>query len=203
MLEQLSSILGGERPLFILIAGPNGAGKSTFRQRELDRLKIACIDPDQRAKRLYGRDPASKEEARAATIDASASIRIALQSKESVALETVFSDDQGHKLGLLQYARAQGYKAGVIFIGLDDPMLCVARVMDRVTEGGHDVPDELIHSRYPRCFENLKKAREKCDFLIFVDNSGEHRHRIFGAYTQENGLDIWSETPSWFNRLGF
>jgi predicted ABC-type ATPase len=73
--------------------------------------------------------------------------------------------------------------------------------MDRVANGGHDVPDELIHSRFPRSLENLKKAVGLADFVLFVDNSGETRHRVFGISTREDGLNLWDAAPRWFEDL--
>lgn len=70
--------------------------------------------------------------------------------------------------------------------------------MDRVEQGGHDVPDDLILNRFPRSFRNLKLAIPLCDFVLLVDNSRESRHRIFGTTTPEKGTHIWDEVPRWY-----
>lgn len=198
MIEQLSALLGTAQPIFFLLAGPNGAGKSTFRRKYLDPAGLTCVDPDDAARRTYGRDPKNSAEAIAASAEATKTVRSHLRQRTSVGLETVFSDTQGRKLALLSEARTLGFRVGVIFIGLDDPQLSIARVMDRVDAGGHDVPDELILQRFPRSFQNLRKAIPLSDFVLLVDNSRETRHRIFGSITREGGLHLWDYTPRWY-----
>jgi predicted ABC-type ATPase len=41
----------------------------------------------------------------------------------------------------------------LIFIGVDFPEICIARVLDRVEQGGRDVADEVIRDRFARGFE--------------------------------------------------
>lgn len=201
MIERLHAILGGDQSIFFLLAGPNGAGKSTFRKKFLDPIPLRCIDPDAVARELFGRDPMSREEAQHATMEATARARRALSDGESVGLETVFSDSGGFKLSLIQEAKAHAYRSGVIFIGVNDPELSVARVMDRVEHGGHDVPDELIHRRFPRAYQNLKAALPVSDFVLLVDNSEEQRHRIFGASLLGQTVQFWDAPPRWYTSL--
>lgn len=197
MIERLEAMLGGDQPIFFLLAGPNGAGKSTFRRKFLDPLGLTCVDPDEVAREMFGRDPQTVEEAKRATLASTARVRRTFEAQESIGLETVFSDSNGFKLRLLHEAQAHGYRAGVIFVGLNDPQLSVARVMDRVELGGHDVPDELIYRRFPMCFRNLKTALPIADFVLLVDNSQEARHRIFGAATLGN-VELWDSPPHWY-----
>lgn len=198
MIEQLSALLGTAQPIFFLLAGPNGAGKSTFRRTYLDPAGLTCLDPDDVARRKYGRDPKNNAEAVAASAEAAENVRAHFHRRASVGLETVFSDTKGLKLALLNDARSLGYRVGVIFVGLDDPQLSIARVMDRVEAGGHDVPDERILQRFPRSFENLRKAIPLSDFVLLVDNSRETRHRVFGSITPEDGVHLWDYTPRWY-----
>ena len=201
MIEQISALFGTAQPLFFLLAGPNGAGKSTFRRSYLDPLDLFCIDPDQVARIKFGRDPKNKDEAIMATTEATALVRAEFQTHTSFGLETVLSDTKGLKLALLGEAKQLGYRVGVIFIGLDDSQLSIARVMDRVDLGGHDVPDELILQRFPRVFQNLKKAIPLSDFVLLVDNSRETRHRVFGSITREGGLHLWDTVPRWYDEF--
>lgn len=201
MIEQLSTLFGTAEPIFFLLAGPNGAGKSTFRRSYLDPAGLLCIDPDEVARKRFGRDPKSRSEAIAATAEATRIVRAQLQTHTSVGLETVLSDTKGLKLGLLREAKQLDYRVGVIFIGLDDPQLSIARVMDRVDAGGHDVPDELVMQRFPRSFQNLKKAIPLTDFILLVDNSRETRHRVFGSITREGGTHLWDTVPRWYEQF--
>lgn len=198
MIEQLSALLETEQPIFFLLAGPNGAGKSTFRRSYLVPANLPCIDPDEVARARFGRDPVSTDEARSATVEASRQANERFLTRESFGLETVFSDEKGLKLELLSAAKQFGYRAGVIFIGVEDAQLSIARVAGRAAEGGHDVPDALILRRFPRSFENLKKAMPIADFVLLVDNSRETRHRIFGLITPERGIHLWDKPPRWY-----
>lgn len=198
--RRLQEIFAGNEPIFFLLAGPNGAGKSTFRKTYLDPLGFACIDPDALARELFGRDPRTKEESKEATLAATARVRELLQTGLSAGLETVFSDGSGFKLQLLEEARALDYRVGVIFIGVNNSQLSIARVMDRVDEGGHDVPDEMVCERFPKSFGNLRRAMGVCDFLLLIDNSSEAGHRLFGVATRASGIEITGTPPDWYSR---
>jgi hypothetical protein len=91
------------------------------------------------------------------------------------------------------------------------PGISIARVMDRVRDGGHDVPDELIEERFPRCFENLKKGIAIADLTILVDNSGCYgqvgqgaglRHYLFGVLEKGTIVQLEAELPAWFGSYG-
>jgi predicted ABC-type ATPase len=127
MIDALQRILAGDAPAFILIAGPNGAGKSTFRSKRLDPLRFPCIDPDQIGRELFGGHPATKEQALEATREATRRVQQRLSMGQSVALESVFSDEKGHKLRLLEEARAAGFRTVLIFIGVDAPQISPRR----------------------------------------------------------------------------
>ena len=66
----------------------------------------------------------------------------------SFCFETVFSNRL--KIDFIADAKARGYAVIFVHIHLDTPELNDARVRQRVSEGGHDVPAEKIYSRIPR-----------------------------------------------------
>jgi len=211
MIDAVRRIIAGNKPVFLLVAGPNGAGKSTFRQKRLEPLAFPCIDPDAVALELFGRHPSTIVEALLATEKATKRVREHLRNGRSIALETVFSDAKGHKLALLAEAQAAGFRTALIYIGVDHPQISVARVMDRVELGGHDVPDEVIEKRFPRCFENLKRAVSIVDLTLLVDNSGAYgpkgedqeglRHYMFGVVERGVSAKILDPVPNWYARF--
>lgn len=213
MNDAIRRIIAGDDPVFLLIAGPNGSSKTTFSQKRLVPLGLPCIDPDAVAQELFGRHPTSREEAIDATVEATRRVRERIAGAESVALETVFSDTNGRKLELLDEARTAGFRTVLLFIGVDSPEICIARVMDRVEQGGHDVPDSVIRDRFPRCFDNLRKGLSKVDLAILVDNSGCYgpkepidgsRHYVFGVIDVGRTKKIKEPVPNWFEsfRIG-
>jgi len=66
-----------------------------------------------------------------------------------------------------------GYIVKLFFLRLASPELAIARVRQRVREGGHNVPSSIIHRRFAaglRNFENLYKP--VVDEWALYDNSG-------------------------------
>jgi hypothetical protein len=86
----------------------------------------------------------------------------------------------------LQDAQAAGYTVFLVFIGIDNPELVVARVIQRVEDGGHDVPDVKIRSRFPRTLVNLQQAVPFVDFAYLFDNSSyDEPYRLVAAFSWE------------------
>lgn len=53
-------------------------------------------------------------------------------------------------VSLVRTAQQAGYKVKLLFIWLDSPLTATQRVADRVSEGGHNIPREIIERRYFR-----------------------------------------------------
>ena len=87
----------------------------------------------------------------------------------SFCFETVFSHES--KIDFIANAKARGYKITLIYIHLNSPELNEARVHQRVSEGGHNVPSEKIHSRIPRTMKHIKTALSLVDEARLLDNS--------------------------------
>jgi len=54
-----------------------------------------------------------------------------------------------------------------VFIHLDTVYLNQARVAQRISEGGHNVPDEKVASRIPRILQNIKKRCRYASRFVF------------------------------------
>jgi predicted ABC-type ATPase len=170
----------------IVLAGSNGAGKSTFFTQVLAPLGVHFVNADLLARELNPDDPSSVAYEAAALADQER--RQLLEMGESFCMETVFSDPVGDKLGFLKKARAAGYRVLLIFIGIVSPELSEARVIQRVSEGGHDVPDDRIRSRFPRTLENLRRAIPIVDEVLLLDNSSLDDPYTFVAQYQNGRL---------------
>ena len=79
-----------------------------------------------------------------------------LKTSLSFVSETVFSHES--KLRLISHARSLGYQVVLYVVSMGDPQRLLARVRQRVQEGGHNVPVSRILERYPRSMCNLKLA---------------------------------------------
>ena len=156
-------------PHLWLLVGGNGAGKSTFyRMSSLRRLPF--INADRIARRISPDAPQLAEYE--AALKAEALRQRYLTLGESFCAETVFSHSS--KVDYVRAARAHGYTVNLIYIHLPKN-LHVARVLQRVNEGGHDVPAVKIEARVDRLRKNVREALPLCHFVAVYDNSDSDR----------------------------
>ena len=81
--------------------------------------------------------------------------------------------------------QAAGYKVKLVFLQLASPEEAIARVAQRVRQGGHDIPEDVIRRRFFAGRTNFERwYRPRVDSWALYDNSG--------AITK---LIKWSEKP--------
>ncbi len=157
-------------PRVIIIAGPNG--KTTF-AREFLPHEASCpvfVNADQIAAGLAPFAPES------VAIQAG---RLMLQeldrhfaARQSFALETTLSG-RTYLKHIAQW-RAAGYKVKLIFLKLDSADEAVARVKQRVIQGGHDIPEDVIRRRFDVGLTNFSQCYAPAvDFWALYDNAGQ------------------------------
>jgi len=148
------------RLLLVVFAGPNGSGKSTATAFLPPNGTYVNADDLQREHSLTGLEAAQKSEA----------IRNALvERKADFTFETVLSTERN--LLLLRKARERGYEIQCVYVLTCNADINVARVRGRVREGGHDVPEDKIRSRYRKALELLPQLIDACDRILVYDNS--------------------------------
>ncbi len=124
-----------------------------------------------------------------------------LAGQKSFITETVFSDPVGAKLGFLRDAAKVGYDVHLIYVGIASPLLSEGRVMQRVAEGGHDVPPDRLERRFRQSRQNLRSALEFVPDVSVYDNTSDvnpfqlvlsvrHRKRVFVA----NPIPRWARS---------
>lgn len=186
-----------DQPLLVAFCGPNGAGKSTLRRITLAALPIPFINADEIALEYFGREAAAARSYEAAQL-AEAARREFFAARRSFSFETVLSDPVGEKVRFLREARDAGYFVVVHFVGLDSPDRSRARVIQRVNEGGHDVPDAKLADRYPRVMENLARLLDVPDDLVIYDNSSSAApYRVIARLSRGVLLEITRVIPAW------
>ena len=75
-------------------------------------------------------------------------------------------------VSLVKEAQQQGYFVTLVFFWLNNVELALQRVKIRVSEGGHDIPEETIKKHYKMGIKNLIKMYiPVCDYWIVVNNS--------------------------------
>lgn len=97
-----------------------------------------------------------------------------LEENEIFAFETTLST-KSHKNKILK-AQKQGYTVILLFFWLNNIELAKERVKTRVTEGGHNIPEDVIERRYLKGIKNLFDIYlDIVDGTLIFDNSyGKH-----------------------------
>lgn len=172
-----------ERPELQVFAGPNGSGKST----------ITCTFPI--VGEYINADDIQKEEG----IDASTAAKFAtalknyyIDERKSFTFETVLSSQ--YNLDIIAKAKVSGYIITIVYVITNDPNINVGRVRNRVINGGHDVPEEKIRSRYTKSIENIKYVFKMADNFVLIDNSGAKPQLLLDKSSQEIRFfenDLW------------
>ena len=188
--------MNSDQPLLIVICGPNGAGKSTFRRIAMAGIAIPFVNADEIAVDEFGREEAAAHAYEAAGI--AAAVRLELfGARRSFGFETVLSDPHGAKVDFLRQAGECGYFVVAHFIGLESAGHSIARVIQRVNTGGHDVPDEKITGRFPRVIENLRRLLDVPDALTIYDNtSSAAPFRVIAKLERGTLLEITRKLPN-------
>jgi predicted ABC-type ATPase len=191
-------------PLLIFLAGSNGAGKSTFFETYLADLGLSFVNADRIAKALQEARPQRTREMidREAFKEAEQLRKAFLEARNSFCTETVFSDPAGAKIRFLKEARRKGFAVILVFVGIASDHLSIARVMQHVSQGGHDVPDAKLRTRYPRTLKNLQAAIPIADVVYFLDNSSvEFPYRPVAVYTEDELTENRPPIPLWAKGL--
>ena len=155
----------------IIIAGPNGAGKTTFAEEFLPK-EANCpifVNADLIAAGLAPFDPerAAFKAGRLMLEEIAEHAR----KGESFAFETTLSG-RGYAR-LIPAWREDGYTVKLFFLRLASPELAIARVRQRVREGGHNVPEPTIRRRFAAGLRNLEEIYKPIvsEWAIY-ENSG-------------------------------
>ncbi len=187
------------QPLIIAFCGPNGAGKSTLRRLTLANLPdLPFINADEIALATFGDQAAAM--AYVAAQMAEQQRQASMAEAKSFSFETVMSHIS--KVELLQQAQAAGYWVIVHFVGLASVADSRARVIQRVHNGGHDVPDEKIEARFARVIENLGHLLDVPDELVIYDNTSfEDPYRVIATLERGRLTELVEIVPAWLAPL--
>ena len=140
-------------PTVYVLAGPNGAGKTTFAAEFLPEF-VKCrefLNADLIAAGLSPFDPESQN-VRAGRLLLQRIGELAKQRRD-FGFETTLSGRTYFKL--LSDLRNSGYQILLFFLWLPNSAMAVARVANRVKQGGHHVPESEIRRRYEAGLRNL------------------------------------------------
>jgi len=148
------------RPIVLAFAGPNGSGKSTITAQMPHYGVYINADDLKKEYGLADLEAAQKAEALRNKL---------VEEKADFSFETVLSTERS--LLLLQKAKERGYEVQCIYVLTCKADINIARVRGRVREGGHDVPEDKIRSRYIKALKLLPQIIDVCDKILIYDNS--------------------------------
>ena len=168
-----------------IIAGCNGAGKTTAAYTILPEVWNCkeFVNADEIAR---GLSPLNVE---SVTIQAGRlmleRIEALLNEDVSFAIETTLATRSYVKL--VERAQAKGYDVNLLFFWLNSPEVAIRRVAQRVKEGGHNIPADVIIRRYWAGIHNFFELyKDKVNAWMLVDNGHNPRKKIA---TQDRILD--------------
>lgn len=155
----------------IIIAGPNGAGKTTF-AREFLPNEAGCpvfVNADLIAAGLapFAPETAAVQAGRLMLRE----LARHFASGESFAFETTLSGRA--YVPHIRTWQAAGYIVKLIFLRLDSADEAVARVAQRVLQGGHHIPEATIRRRFAAGLHNFGHLYAPLvDAWALYDNGG-------------------------------
>lgn len=160
-----------------IISGCNGAGKTTASYTVLPEI-LNCrefVNADEIARGLSPFNPGS------VAIEAGRlmlqRIEELLKRNETFSIETTLATRS--YVNLVKQAQEQGYSVRLLFFWLSTPELAVKRVAERVSKGGHDIPQDIIRRRYVAGINNLFKLfMPIVNYWAIFDNSETPRKKV-------------------------
>ena len=160
-----------------IISGCNGAGKTTASYTVLPEI-LNCrefVNADEIARGLSPFNPGC------VAIEAGKlmlqRIEELLKRNETFSIETTLATRS--YVNLVKQAQEKGYSVRLLFFWLSTPELAVKRVAERVSKGGHDIPQDIIRRRYVAGINNLLKLfMPIVNYWAIFDNSETPRRKV-------------------------
>lgn len=180
-------------PLLIVIGGPNGAGKTTAAMAVLpDALSLVeFLNADEIAKGLSPLNPSSVDIQAGRLLLERA--HYFLEKGISFGFESTLSASTPIKL--MKAAKEKGYQVVLLYFWLSSPQLSMERIRQRVSKGGHHIPDEVVVRRYERSMDNLRrKYLPLADVWMVFDNSNDNPELIAEGEQEANLFNVYNDS---------
>ena len=181
-------------PNLYILAGCNGAGKTTAAYTLLPEVLgvFEFVNADEIARGLspFNSDSVAFEAGRLML----QRIEYLMRQAVDFAFETTLSTRS--YVQTIGKARNLGYTIHLFYVYLESSQMAVERVAKRVSEGGHAIPEDVIHRRYQRSLQNFYQLYAPiCDFFLFINNSLQGPQKVAqgGLQSELNiaNYDLW------------
>lgn len=166
-------------PVVSIIAGPNGTGKTTFYSIAVANgfinPSLPFINVDLIAKSLGGYT--EKNFARAQEIYRER-VKEHIDNKEDFMIESNLAESRSYDW--IASMKRSGFEVSLYYLSTEDVEVNIGRVNRRVAEGGHDIPEPIIRSRYTQSHSYLKTKLSEFQEVYLIDNTTDifHVHAI-------------------------
>ena len=182
-------------PNLYIIAGPNGAGKTTASFTLLPEM-LNCynfVNADEIAR---GLSPFSPD-----TVDVQAARIMLLRIEELLAQRVDFAIETTlatrSYVHLVKRAQKNGYKVHLLFFCLESPEQAKQRVAQRVSEGGHNIPEDVICRRFKLGLANLVNLFIPiCDTVLVYNNTKTPIHLLARKRDKSDSIEL-IDTKMW------
>jgi predicted ABC-type ATPase len=154
-----------------VLAGVNGAGKSSIVGATIRDKGGEYYNPDEAAREIMAANPGlGQTEANAAAWEQG---RKLLERAIDEGLDFTFETTLGGNTmpELLSQAAKRGVEVHVLYVGIGSADAHIERVRQRVSAGGHDIPEADIRRRYRHSLINLVTLLPVLNELRVYDNS--------------------------------
>ena len=164
-------------PTIYIIAGCNGAGKTTASftvlPESLNVLEFVNADEIARGLSPFQPENVAIQAGRIMV----ARLNELLENRKDFAFETTLASRS--YANLIKRARELNYEIHLIYYWLQSTELAITRVMARVKEGGHNIPEETIVRRYYAGIRNFFNIYSQLvDTWLLIDNSNTEQELI-------------------------
>ena len=161
------------------------------------KIHLEFVNADLHEKEDSQHVPGLQKRSEAAREWADARRQTLLDAKARFFSETVVS--HASKLSLIRHAQSLGRQVVSQVVSLNDPQRLLARVSQRVGEGGHHVPASRILGRYPCTMGHLGQAVRIADLAFLCDAAEVEQgaHRLVALCEKARTTLRVDELPLW------
>jgi predicted ABC-type ATPase len=157
-------------PVLYILGGPNGVGKTTFYassvQSDFIAENLPFINVDIITKRLGGFTEANYVQA---TEIYRVQVKKYMDLEASFMIESNLADSRSYEW--LSLMKRKGYRTVLLYLSTSNVRTNLLRIERRVVEGGHDIPESIVRSRYTQSHSYLKLNINLFNEVFLIDNS--------------------------------